>query len=255
MAVKTPPKTTAAKSGARQPRPPRDTRPSRPPKPPRANERFAHDLWGVGIVAFALLLLASLALERHAGLLGTQLAHGLRAFVGVGAWLVPFLAGAIGVMLIVGREQHTRANFAGGAALLFLTIIAWTQLAHSPHTDPLYRHAQYGGWVGGQISSLLRAAVGDIGGQIVLLALLVGAVLWATDMRLLHLFEKAAAGGKRVALPVTQGARAVSQGAKAASESARQNAAALKERSEARAAARPAARLTPPWGGEEKTRG
>ncbi len=251
MAVKTPPKTTPTKTGARQPRPPRGTHPARPPKPPRANERFAHDLWGVGIVAFALLLLASLALERHAGLLGTPLAHGLRAFVGIGAWVAPFLVGAVGVMLIAGREQHTRANFAGGAALLFLTTIAWTQLAHSPHADPFFEHARYGGWVGGQISSLLRACVGDVGGQIVLLALGVAAVLWATDMRLLHLFHHAVAGGKRVAAPVTQGARAVSQGAKAVSESARQNAAAAKERADARASARPAPRLSPPWGGDE----
>ena len=255
MAVKPTPKTSNGKStpsrpAARQPRPPQGARAARS-KPPRSNERFAHDLGGVALLAFAGLLLASLALERHAGLLGTPLAHSLRGFVGIGAWAVPFLVGSIGVMLIAGREQHTRANFAGGAALLFLTTIAWNQLIHSPHADPFFGHARYGGWVGGVISSLLRAGVGDVGGQIVLLALLVGAVLWATDMRLLHLFHHAVAGGKRVAAPVTQGARAVSQGARAASENARQSAAALKERAEARAADRPAPRLSPPWGGQE----
>ncbi len=259
MAVKPTPKTpsvklSASKPAARQPRPPQGTRAARP-KPPRSNERFVHDLGGVGLLAFAGLLLASLALERHAGLLGTPLAHSLRAFVGIGAWVVPFLIGAIGVMLIVGREQHTRANFAGGALGLFLTIIAWTQLAHSPHADPLFHHARYGGWVGGEISSALRAAVGDVGGQIILLALGIGAVLWATDMRLLHLVGHVVAGGKRVAAPVRQGARAAAQGAKAASESARQNAAALKEtakeRADAREANRAAPRLTPPWDGEK----
>jgi len=259
MAVKPTPKASnskpsASRPAARQPRPPQGTRAARP-KPPRSNERFVHDLGGVGLLAFAGLLLASLALERHAGLLGTPLAHSLRAFVGIGAWVVPFLIGAIGVMLIVGREQHTRANFAGGAATLFLTIIAWTQLAHSPHADPLFHHARYGGWVGGEISSALRAAVGDVGGQIILLALGIGAVLWATDMRLLHLVGHVVAGGKRVAAPVRQGARAAAQGAKAASESARQNAAALKEtakeRADAREANRAAPRLTPPWDGEK----
>ncbi len=252
MAVKPTPKTSSAKSPAskpvaRQPRPPRGMA---RPKPPRSNERFAHDLGGVALLALAGLLLASLALERHAGLLGTPLAHGLRAFVGIGAWIVPFLVGALGVMLIAGREQHTRANFAGGAGVLFLTTIAWTQLAHSPHADPLFQHARYGGWVGGQISALLRAGVGDIGGQIVLLALFVGAVLWVTDMRLLHLVHHAVAGSKRVAAPVAQGARAVSQSARTASEAARQNAAVLKEKADARAV-RPAPRLTPPWDGED----
>ncbi len=260
MAVKPTPKTSnskspAAKSSARQPRPSQGARASRPARPPRGNERFAHDLGGVALLALAGLLLASLALERHAGLLGTPLAHSLRAFVGIGAWAVPFLVGAMGVMLIVGREQHTRANFAGGAAGLFLTTIAWAQLAHSPRADPFFEHARGGGWVGGVVSSLLRAGVGDVGGQIVLLALFVGAVLWATDMRLLHLVGHAVAGGKRVAAPVTQGARAVSQGARAASETARQNAAAVRERAEARAANRTAPRLTPPWGGEGAVQG
>ena len=51
--------------------------------------------------------------------------------------------------------------------------------------------------------------------------------------------KEAAAGGRRVGLPVTQGARAVSQGAKAASESARQNAASAERafRSSCRSAA------------------
>ena len=152
MAVKTPPKTTAAKSGARQPRPPLDARPSRPPKPPRANERFAHDLWGVGIVAFALLA------SSRAGAGASRRAAGDAA----GARAAGICRGGSVAGTVSGRGDRGDADCRAGAAYprelcrgrqhcSFLTIIAWTQLTHSPHTDPLYRHAQYGGWVGGQI--------------------------------------------------------------------------------------------------------
>ena len=110
MAVKSSP----SKPAARQPRPSNIAA-----RPARNNDRFAHDLWGIGLVALGVVTLVSLAFQRHAGAVGDLLAGGLRALVGVGAFVVPPLLAAVGVMLIQGREQHTRTNFAGGAALLF----------------------------------------------------------------------------------------------------------------------------------------
>ncbi len=221
MAVKTPPN----KPAARQPRPAQAARTNNT-RPPRNNDRFAHDIWGLTLIALGLILLVSLIIGSRAGLLGESLVHGLRALVGVGAWLFPFFLSAIGVMLIQGRQQHTRTNFAGGAALLFVIGIAWWHLAHTSSAQPFLNLESGGGLAGAVVSAGLRRMVGDVSSHILLLVFTLGAIVWATDMRLLHLFDHAVEGGRRVAAPVTQGA-------KASAQAARQGAAALKERTQA----------------------
>ena len=223
MAVKSPPERPAA----RQPRPPQARR-TTPPRPPRRNDRFAHDMYGLGLVALGLILFVSLVVQHrgHAGLLGSWLVEGLRLAVGIGAWVFPLLLCAIGVMLIQGKRQSTRTNFAGGAALLFLVGISWWHLGHTTRATQ-FTDITEGGWVGAAISSGLRALVGDISSHICLFLFTMGAVVWATDMRLLHLFHHAVAGSRRVTAPVTQSVQASAQAAK-------QSAAALKQRAEAR---------------------
>ncbi len=232
MAVKSPP----GRPTARQPRPPQAAPRIARPRPPRKNERFAHDLWGLGLVALGLILFVSLVLGSHAGLLGHALVNALRQIVGIGAWVFPLVLAAVGIMLILGREQHTRANFAGGAALLFVIGIAWWHLGHTSR-ETEFTDITQGGWVGAALSSGLRALLGPISSHIFLLLFTIGGIVWATDMRLLHLFDHAVAGGRRVTAPVTQGAKAGAQAARA-------GAAAVKERAQARKEpASPAARV------------
>ena len=239
MAVKSPPnKPAPSKPAARQPRPPQASRANRP-RPPRNNERFAHDIWGLGLIALGLILFVSLLVGARAGLAGEALVHGLRMLVGVGAWVFPFFLTAIGVMLIQGREQHTRANFAGGTGLLFLIGIAWWHLGHTPNAAPFQNLEQGGGFAGALISAGLRKMVGDISSHILLLVFTLAALVWATDMRLLHLFDHAVEGGRRVTAPVTQGAMAGALAAKAGAQAAKQGAAALKERAEFRRQEKP----------------
>jgi len=209
MAVKSPPERPAA----RQPRPSQAIRVKRP-RPKRNNERFAHDLWGLGLVALGLILLVSLILGTHAGLLGNALVIGLRKLVGIGAWVFPCLLVAVGVMLISGREQHTRANFAGGAALLFVIGIAWWHLGHTNRTNEFTELMSGGGWIGAALSSGLRSLLNTAGSHIFLFFFTIGGIVWATDMRLLHLFAHAAAGGRRISAPVAQSAKAGALAAK-----------------------------------------
>ena len=225
MAVKSSPN----KPAARQPRPSQTTRTSRP-RPPRNNDRFAHDIWGLTLIALGLVLLASLISGPHAGLLGEALVHGLRLLVGVGAWVFPFVLSAIGVMLIRGREEHTRTNFAGGAGLLFVIGIAWWHLGHSPDSETFQHLEDGGGFAGAMIAAGLHKMLGSAGSHIVLFFFTLGAIVWATDMRLLHLFDHAVEGGRRVTAPITDGARAGAQAAKAGAQAAKQGAAALGER-------------------------
>ena len=206
MAVKSSPERPAA----RQPRPSQAPSRTTPPRPPRNNSRFAHDMSGLALLALGLILGVSLVLSHrgHAGLLGDWLVIGLRSVVGIGAWVFPALLCAVGLMLIQGRHRTTRTNFAGGAALLFLVGISWWHLAHTTRTTQ-WTDITEGGYLGAAVSSGLRALVGDISTHIALFLFAVGAVVWATDMRLLHLFDHAVAGGKRVGAPIAQGAEAL----------------------------------------------
>ena len=203
MAVKSSPERPAA----RQPRPSQAPSRTTLPRPPRNNSRFAHDMSGLALLALGLILGVSLVLG-HTGLLGDWLVVGLRSVVGIGAWVFPALLCAVGLMLIQGKHRTTRTNFAGGAALLFLVGISWWHLGHTTRTTQ-WTDITEGGYLGAAVSAGLRALVGDISTHIALFLFAVGAVVWATDMRLLHLFDHAVAGGKRVGAPIAQGAEAL----------------------------------------------
>ena len=220
MAVKSSPERPAA----RQPRPSQAPSRTTPPRPPRRNDRFVHDISGLTLLALGLMLGVWLVLSRHghAGLLGDWLVLGLRFVVGIGAWVFPLLLCAVGLMLIQGKHRQTRTNFAGGAALLFLVGISWWHLGHTTRATQ-FTDITEGGWLGAAISGGLRALVGDISSHIVLFLFSIGAIVWATDMRLLHLFDHAVASGRRVTTPLAQGA-------KASAQAARQGADTLKER-------------------------
>ena len=98
---------------------------------------------------------------------------GLRQLVGIGAWVFPLVLAAVGIMLITGREQHTRANFAGGAALLFVIGIAWWHLAHTTR-ETEFTDITQGGWIGAALSGGLRALLGDVSSHIFLLLFTIG---------------------------------------------------------------------------------
>ncbi len=205
-------KSSSDKPTARQPRPP--ARDAARPRPPRNNDRFAHDLWGIALLALAVVSLVSLAFTGHAGAVGGALASGLRLLVGVGAFAVPPLLAAIAVMLIRGREPHTRTNFAGGAAFLFFIGLAFWHLLHSSPSDQFSRTVLQngGGEAGAGVCWALRRLFGhDLSCAAILVALAAAGLVWATDMRLLHLYERTAAGTKRVTGPVALGAQRVNE--------------------------------------------
>ena len=248
MAVKSSPNRPAA----RQPRPPQAASRTTRPKPPRNNDRFAHDLCGLALLALGLILGVSLILRHHAGMLGHALVYGLLHLVGVGAWVFPFFLAAIGVMLIRGKEQHTRTNFAGGAAMLFVVGIAWWHLWHTTReTQFSEANITQGGWLGAAVSAGLRALIGDVSTHLFLLLFTVGAVVWATDMRLMHLFDHAVKGGRRVTDPVARGARAGAQAAKSGAAAFKGRTQAWKDPPSPKSAPpSPAARVLPPKRGE-----
>jgi S-DNA-T family DNA segregation ATPase FtsK/SpoIIIE len=208
----------AVKSSREKPptRQPASQKPERPakPRPPRNNDRFLHDLGGIGLVGLGAILLASLVRQHQAGLLGSAMAGVLRIAFGLGAFAVPFLLVAVGVALIVGREQHTRANFSGGAALLFADGISWWHLAHTHGAPSLSHITDGGGYVGAAICAGLRhlLGAGDVSAHIAFAVVASCALVWATDMRFVHILDRAATTGKKIGQPVAKGARTAGRG-------------------------------------------
>jgi len=203
MAVKTP----STRPAAKQPRIPRSAKTPRI-KPPRRNERFWHDIVGICVITFAAILLASLIYGAKAGPLGSAIASAARFLVGVGAYALPPVCVVVGVLLVAGREKETRAHFVGGTLVSLLLFISFWQIAHTSRFNQFGDVRAYGGIVGSGIVWALRDLFNDFCSILILSAIGVVTLVWAVDMRLLHLFGHAADAGKKISGPVARTARA-----------------------------------------------
>jgi len=203
MAVKTP----STRPAAKQPRIPRSAKTPRP-KPPRRNERFWHDVLGVCVVLFSALLLASLIYGSKAGLLGSAMAMAARYLLGAGAYALPPVCLVVGILLITGKERETRAHFVGGTIVSLLLFVSFWQIAHTTRLNQFDDIPAYGGIVGAGIVWALRNLFNDLCSNLILSAVGVVTLVWALDMRLLHLFGHAANAGKKISAPVARTAKA-----------------------------------------------
>jgi S-DNA-T family DNA segregation ATPase FtsK/SpoIIIE len=152
----------------------------------RSNARLAYDIAGIVFIALGLILLFSLLGSGSPGenWMGKTIAGGLRLLVGAGAWLGPFLLMGIGGMLAIGRSRSW--DNAGGAAALFLTLIAWWHLGHVDKADQFLSASltAYGGYLGAGISWATRAAIGTPGSHVFFASATAISLLFLTDVPL-----------------------------------------------------------------------
>lgn len=219
----------------KRPRAPRESRPAKV-KTPRNNDRFIHDMWGIGMFAFGVILLISLIRQPDSGRLGNALAHWTQWLVGIGAYILPLCFAGVGIGLIRGREQTGRRNLSGGIAVLFFVFITWWHLLHTTLQDQMALSARLhdGGIAGAWICKGLRKGLNDANSYIVLGAITLATVVWATDMRLLHIFDRGVRGGRKIASPVVRSAQAVRDTTTTLRQKARESQDARKEAAEAR---------------------
>ena len=154
------------------------------------------DLWGVVLVTVGVLA----ALAFYADSLNPA-GHDARLFVGDllgwGRFLVPPVAVAVGLRLLIGRgdeEEHTSREPARAVVGATLALLGVAGLAGLAGGSPLLgasteRLADAGGWVGAVIGDPLRAALGGFGAATVLVALVVVALVLFTGVSI-----RAAAG-------------------------------------------------------------
>jgi S-DNA-T family DNA segregation ATPase FtsK/SpoIIIE len=151
----------------------------------------AADLWGVVLVTAGVL--AAVAFYANSlGPAGHDVRLALGDVLGWGRFLVPPVAIAVGILLIVGRregEEEARstpepARAVIGASLTLLSVAGLASLAGgSPRfgasTTSL---SSAGGWVGALIGNPLRSALGGFGAATVLMAMLVAAMVLFTGV-------------------------------------------------------------------------
>ncbi|HEV3366256.1 MAG TPA: DNA translocase FtsK 4TM domain-containing protein [Acidimicrobiales bacterium] len=151
----------------------------------------AADLWGVVLVTAGVLAAVAFYVNSL-GPAGHDARLALGDVLGWGRFLVPPVAIAVGILLIVGRregEEEARstpepARAVIGASLTLLSVAGLASLAGgSPRfgasTTSL---SSAGGWVGALIGNPLRSALGGFGAATVLVAMLVAAMVLFTGV-------------------------------------------------------------------------
>lgn len=157
----------------------RSKRMQSPPRP-RTLEK---DLGAIGLIILAFLLFTSLVrAHQEAGPLLAFLSGALTAILGVGAWVVPLVCLAAGVLLGMGQPRSLARQLIPGGAVVYVVFLAMVHLAAGPGDRPLSADAvrQAGGYLGGMVAWVLAKALGDLGAYIVLVgAALAGVLLLA----------------------------------------------------------------------------
>lgn len=141
------------------------------------------------VFLFAFAVLSGLSLLGQAGVLGTDTAHVLFRFFGVGAYIMPFILGIAGILIFYSATVKPSFARIFGVAIFFCSILGLVHLA-LPLNDILEaaKTGTYGGYVGFTLTSILRYFVGDAGSIAVLIATLLIGVLIALDISFAKIF-------------------------------------------------------------------
>ncbi len=175
----------------------------------------ATDLWGVVLVTLGILA----GLAFYASSLGPAGAGARRVvgdLLGWGRFLVPVLAVAVGVRLLMGRSgeegaparEPARALLGASLALVAVCGIAALVGGSPPLRASTARLSAAGGWLGASIGDPLRAGIGGAGAVTVLVALVVVSLVLFTGVSVRTAAGALARGARRAAEAARGGSRA-----------------------------------------------
>ena len=155
----------------------------------RNNDRFVHDIVGIGLIALGIITLVSLVAFSKAGELGAILSTMFSLMFGVFAYIVPALLILAGGILIWGKSPTQRNEVIIGSIAIWLLTMAWWDYGHHTSANQFTNVASFGGFVGAGITYCCRWLLNETT-PIFYFAGIAGCVVWMTDMRLLHLLER-----------------------------------------------------------------
>ncbi len=115
----------------------------------------------------------------------------LRALFGIGAYVVPLLGCALGVLLIAQKQRANLRAFGRGAGISLLVLLSGVHLGVPLNQEfsPEFL-ASRGGFVGAAVAFVLRRFLGEAGAAIALIAFSVVALLLLTEVSLSEIAER-----------------------------------------------------------------
>ena len=155
---------------------------SSPPTP------LTYDLAGIGVIAFGVISLVSLASPTDAGEFGKDISALLRLLAGTGAFIVPLLSFIIGAVLLFGRLRVQMSKRVIACVALWIVVISWLHVSVSGgNPKPLIYFAPQlmqagGGYIGAGVSYFLLVALGKVSTLVVLGALALGLAMVVVDV-------------------------------------------------------------------------
>ncbi|GFP21068.1 hypothetical protein HKBW3S06_00294 [Candidatus Hakubella thermalkaliphila] len=163
----------------------------RPPAKSRSFLKEPGEFYGIFLFFLALLATVSLFSER-AGVLGKWIDEGLTISFGRGAYFVPVLLLVWALSFFAHTRRYNFNSLISGLALAFISLLA---LAGIIGAEPgtIFEQSQMvarGGYVGAALAYLLIKTLGEIGGSLFLVVLLLIAFLICTRMSLKEVGQK-----------------------------------------------------------------
>ena len=157
------------------------------------------EIWGISLMAIALLLLVSLWMARDGsaegiGVVGSFLATVMEVLAGRAAYAFPVFLLVFGFLMFTDRHRKVWGWRLTGLMMIFLSCLGLLHLTCP--TDTFINYIIYacqnvgGGLLGGLVSFVMRAAFGQIGSIIIFLAIAIIGVLMLTDVSLHSLIQK-----------------------------------------------------------------
>ena len=156
------------------------------------------DILGVLLLFISATMLVSL-LTSDSGILGHAMSTSLRMVAGVGAYVLPLVVAAIGVIFLIGPFLPASRNAAFGAAIFFFVIVGWkhlsaTRLIPAEDIERFFSPVALsggGGYAGAGLAYVLKLYLGQAGAYAALFALGVIAFVLLTGKPIAEVLQRA----------------------------------------------------------------
>ncbi len=162
------------------------------------SDPLIQDIIGVAILALGAVLMVGVIMQ-HSGAFGEFIGPALKNIAGLGAYAMPVLLMALGLIVLMGNHVPANRNKLIGLLILFVVFVTWCQFARTPDVtaladnsimqpDVFQRQIQLGGgYIGLGVAYVLEWAFGRLSSNILLVASGLVALILLTGVKLTSL--------------------------------------------------------------------
>ena len=142
------------------------------------------EIMGIVLILVSVFTLLSLVTQSNGVITGAWI-EALQKLVGIGAWGVPFVTGALGIWMVIHaieRMPDLPWHRPAGFGLLFIAFVIGASLAlPTEHRPQLSALGEGGGYIGWAFADILENFIGAVGAWAFLGFLAVSGIIFLTD--------------------------------------------------------------------------